>query len=270
MLSANLERSLPRDIRNSINLVLPETNRLKPIRFLPGLFVVAFAFEIGKEAFSIFWFRLVEESNLIRLTPSPISLQMLQFTESLISFAISPCLLFCALYILGKKLSLGEDLWSPVTSLFLGGAIGEFFGIFLAGLNFIPLSLSTYFSFLQAEFGNAWVVGLLVLSSLGDGIFAVFVGISAIVIGAYRRKRVAANLGEPSPAQDSLAGLKPTANADSQELNSAKFERHCALTELITKTRQQHRDDDFTTDAALERYAAHPRRHTMTPSASRK
>jgi hypothetical protein len=31
-----------------------------------------------------------------------------------------------------------------------------------------------------------------------------------------------------------------------------------ALNELITKTRQQHRNDDFATDAALERYAAQP------------
>jgi len=102
--------------------------------------------------------------------------------------------------VFGKNLNLNEDLWSPVTSLFLGGAIGEFLGIFLAGLSVIPLDLSIYSLFLRAEFGNAWVVGSLVLNSLGDGIFAVFAGISAILLSAYRRRQVAVSLGESSPA----------------------------------------------------------------------
>ena len=130
---------------------------------------------------------------------------MYQFFQSLIFFAISPCLLLLALYLVARKLTLDETLWSASVSLFLGGAIGEILGFLLTGFGLPTITLSNFYSFLQIEFGNGWAIAELSLSALEDGISVAFVGIAAIILAAYRREHAVPRPGESSLAQNSQA-----------------------------------------------------------------
>jgi hypothetical protein len=98
----------------------------------------------------------------------------------LVSFAFSPCLLFAAFYVLGKKVRLNEDWKSPVVSLFAGGAIAGALTVFAVS----AINASDFLSAITEQFGNGWNLASWALSIVEEGLFLIFVGLAAIYIAS--------------------------------------------------------------------------------------
>jgi len=112
--------------------------------------------------------------------------QALELGGSLLAFAFSPCLLFGALYVLGKKVRLDEDWKSPAVSLFAGGAIAGALTIFAISAVNWPDTLSE----ITQQFGSGWNLASWVLSVVEGGLFMTFIGLAAIYMASRRTGRM--------------------------------------------------------------------------------
>jgi hypothetical protein len=130
--------------------------------------------------------------------------QALELGGSLLSFAFSPCLLFGALYVLGKKVRLDEDWKSAAVSLFAGGAIAGALTIFAVSV----VTWSDALSEITQQFGNGWNVASWVLSIVEGGLFMIFIGLAAVYIASRRTGKTIPPVEEGTPQDDAGATLQ--------------------------------------------------------------
>jgi len=125
------------------------------IRFLPRLFLLALAVEVARSAFLNLWERLVV---LPSIRPGTIfSPEAFNFASSLVTFMISPCVLFVGLYYMSRAYSLDLELKSIGSSLFLGGAVGAVLSLIVAAESFYGSDVSGLANYLATELSSAWV-----------------------------------------------------------------------------------------------------------------
>jgi len=158
------------------------------IRFLPRLFLLALAVEVARSAFLNLWERLVV---LPSIRPGTIfSPEAFNFASSLVTFMISPCVLFVGLYYMSRAYSLDLELKSIGSSLFLGGAVGAVLSLIVAAESFYGSDVSGLANYLATELSSAWTLGSLLVDAVSDGLFNVFVGVAAFVIASRVRADV--------------------------------------------------------------------------------
>jgi len=105
---------------------------LTKVKFDWRIFLVAFAFSLARGILGNSSFLLLRMFDFGALTFSLVSLAF-----SLVSFIVSPLLLFGIFYFMGKKIDLVAEFLSVVVSLFLGSLIGHLIGYFPLQLFYI-------------------------------------------------------------------------------------------------------------------------------------
>jgi hypothetical protein len=148
-------------------------------RIFYSLLVAGFAIELVGTVVTNLYYRYVLTPIVIPPSSGSPS-QALELGASLLSFAFSPCLLFAAFYVLGRKVRLDEDWRSPVVSLFAGGAIAGALTVFAVS----AINGSDFLSAITEQFGNGWNVASWALSIVEEGLFLIFVGLAAIYIAS--------------------------------------------------------------------------------------
>jgi len=151
-------------------------------RVFYSLLVAGVAIELVGTVVTNLYDRYVLYPLVFPPSPGGLPSQALELGDSLVSFAFSPCLLFAAFYVLGRKVRLDEDWKSPVVSLFAGGAIAGALAVFAAS----AINASDFPSAITEQFGNGWNLASWALSIVEGGLFFIFVGLAAIYIASRR------------------------------------------------------------------------------------
>ncbi len=168
------------------------------VRFLPAFFMAGVAFECLRSVAATLWERFVVLPYSFPNSSGPLPQEALQFGVSAIQLAISPCLLFVALYFLGKEIDLRADLGSLAVSLGPGGVAGTFIGILTSSLLLGAFDLSGYLQYLASLLGDVWALALLLAYSIGDGLYSFFVGVAAVFIANLRTPSLGGKAGAPA------------------------------------------------------------------------
>jgi len=122
---------------------------------------------------SVFIFRMFD------LTPEVY--RWITFAISIVTFFVSPALLFACLYLMGRKIDLVAEFSSVVVPLFLGSWIGHLIGYFPLQLIYIALYGSTF----VGPWG-LWFIWYAFISAFSSEFF---VGFAALSMAYIARKR---------------------------------------------------------------------------------
>jgi hypothetical protein len=182
---------------------------LQPTRILPRLTLIVLAVDLVKSAVGALWQRYVFLPNIPMPFAAGVPLDALNFFSSLILFAISPGVLFVLLYRVGGGVRLEAEGTSAAVSLFLGGAVAGALGVLVTETVFSQGS-SAYLAAMETQFTNGWYLGSLLVSALENGLFDVFLGMTAILFASYRpwgAPSEAERGGVPGEEGQSLEGI---------------------------------------------------------------
>ncbi len=158
-----------------------EPDQPSPVRFFPLLSAIGAVLGLGRIAFVGLWEKYIVLPNLSPFSSaSPLS--ALEFGSVLGTFLIWPCLMFLLYYRFGRGVDLAANLRAASVSLLLGGTVGAVLGFFSNAI--IYNGPDGAYSFFASLFANGWALGQLVVAVASAGVFTLFVGVAAVVIGA--------------------------------------------------------------------------------------